>query len=68
MTANLGKKVKRNQGGGTIRADLKFVATGSRVKFLPAVSILPENNVLSCKIYVEVQDLSLTSVISHQNC
>ena len=48
--------------------ELRFVttvATGGRVKLLPAVSIFPENNAFSCKICVEVKDLRSPSVNLH---
>ena len=48
--------------------ELRFVETiktGGHVKFLPTVYFFPENNVISCIICVEVQDLHTPSVILH---
>ena len=48
--------------------ELKFVttvATGGRVKFLPAVKKFPENNAFSYTIFVEVQDLDMPSLTLH---
>ena len=55
------------EGGGEGLRFVATVTTGGRVKFVPAVWIFPENNALSSKICIEVQDLHSTIVIFHWN-
>ena len=48
-------------------ADLKFVATGGRVNFFPAVYILPENRAVPCKICIEIWNSLIYLEIFFQN-
>ena len=58
-------------GMQSLLAELSFVttiATGSRVKFVPAVEIFPKKRHVFFQICVDVQDLHSTSMILHWNC